>query len=185
MKKYYILIILVLISLVTSCNMRGDGMANDAADGQPFDYFTTYEINEINYDIYLPYNIEDAIYYTHEVSNVKSSSDEWIVNFVYEPIYHIEGGSESEEVFNKLYEKLLESKSVLDEKCNFEVMLFDPYESVELEFVLKNQNNKESTYVKFITYLPIKMYNQATRKTLTVGIPVNVDVLLKVAVMVK
>ena len=92
---------------------------------------------------------------------------------------------EDEEVLYKLYEKLFESKSVLEERCNFEVMLFDPYESVELEFVLNNQNNEESTYVKFITYLPIRMYNQTTHKTVTVGVPVNVDVLLKVAVMVK
>ena len=185
MKKLYLFIILLLITIVTSCNMQGGDMANDAADGQPFDYFTTYEINEINYDIYLPYDIESAIYYTHEVSNVKSSSDEWIVNFVYEPVYHVDKGVENEDVLNKLYEKLLESKSILDERCNFDVMLFDPYESVELEFVLRNQNNEESTYVKFITYLPIRMYNQTTRKALTVGIPVNVDVLLKVAVMVK
>ena len=185
MKKYYILIILLLISLITSCSMEDGGMANDAADGQPFDLFATYEINETNYDIYLPYNIESAIYYTHEVSNVKSSSDEWVVNFVYEPVYHVDKGVEDEEVLYKLYEKLFESKSVLEERCNFEVMLFDPYESVELEFVLNNQNNEESTYVKFITYLPIRMYNQTTHKTVTVGVPVNVDVLLKVAVMVK
>ena len=185
MKRYYIFIILILISLVTSCSMENSDMANGAADGQPFDLFATYEINEINYDVYLPYDIEDSIYYDYEVSNVKSSSDEWIVNFVYEPVYHVDKGVENEEVLNKLYEKLLESKSVLDERCNFEVMLFDPYESVELEFILRNQNNEESTYVKFITYLPIKMYNQSTRKTFTVGIPVNVDVLLKVAVTVK
>ena len=185
MRKYYILIILLIISLITSCSSQNGDMADDAAGGQPFDLFATYEINETNYDIYLPYNIESVIYYTHEVSNVKSSSDEWVVNFVYEPAYHVDKGVEDEEVLYKLYEKLFESKSVLEEKCNFEVMLFDPYESVELEFVLNNQNNEETTYVKVITYLPIKMYNQTTHKTVTVGVPVNVDVLLKVAVKVK
>ena len=185
MRKCYLFVIVMLLTLISSCSAEGDNMANDAGNGEAYDYFATYEINEINYDIFLPYNVESALYYDHEVSNIKSDSDEWIVNFVYEPIYHVNEGAEDKEVWSKLYEKLLESKDVLDEKCNFEVMLFDPYESVELEFVLNNQENTESTYVKFITYLPIQMYNQSTRRTLTVGVPVNVDVLLKVGVMVK
>jgi hypothetical protein len=165
--------------------MNGDSMVNDAADAEAFDFFATYEINEVVYDIYLPNNIESAIYYTHEISDVKSASTEWIVNFVYEPIYHVDEGAETKEVWSKLYEKLQESEAALEEKCEFDVMLFDPYSSVELEFVLNNQNSEESTYVTFVTYLPIKMFNQTTRKTLTVGIPVNIDVLLKAGVMVK
>ena len=185
MKKYYIVIILIFISLVSSCAMNGDSMANDAAEAEAFDYFTTYEINEVTYDIYLPNNIESAIYYTHEVSNVKSASAEWIVNFMYEPTYHVDENAESKEVWNGLYAKLLESEAILEEKCNFDVMIFDPYASVELEFVLNNQNSEESTYVIFVTYLPIKVFNKTTRRTLTVGIPVNIDVLLKAGVMVK
>ena len=119
------------------------------------------------------------------MSSVKSDSTEWVVNFVYEPVYHVDEGLESKEVWTKLYEKLLESEAVLEEKCDFDVMLFDPYSSVELEFVLKNQNNEESTYMTLITYLPIRMQNHTTGRTVTVGIPVNVDVLLKVGVTVK
>jgi hypothetical protein len=116
---------------------------------------------------------------------VKSASAEWIVNFMYEPTYHVDENAESKEVWNGLYAKLLESEAVLEEKCNFDVMIFDPYASVELEFVLNNQNSEESTYVTFVTYLPIKVFNKTTRRTLTVGIPVNIDVLLKAGVMVK
>ena len=99
MKKYYIVIILLIfISFVASCSMGGDNdMANDSADGEVFDYFATYEINETNYDIYLPSNIESALYYTHEVSNIKSASTEWVVNFMYEPVYHVNESAESKE----------------------------------------------------------------------------------------
>ena len=107
------------------------------------------------------------------------------MNFTYEPIYHVDDRLESKEVWSKLYEKLSESENIIEEKCTFDVMLFDPYSSVKLEFVLNNQNNEESTYVTMITYLPIRLYNHLTRKTITVGIPVNVDVLLKVAITVK
>ena len=160
-------------------------MANDSADGEVFDYFATYEINETNYDIYLPSNIESALYYTHEVSNIKSASTEWVVNFMYEPVYHVNESAESKDVWTELYTNLVESKSVLEEKCDFEVMLFDPYSSVELEFVLNNQNSDESTYMTVVTYLPIRMFNHTVRKTVTVGVPVNVDVMLKVGVMIK
>ena len=186
MKKYYLFIILlILISVVTSCSVQDGDMAENAGNAQAFDYFTTYEINETNYSIYLPNNIEVSLYYTHEVSNVKSDSSEWIVNFSYEPVYHLDEDQENKDVWSKLYEKLAESENILEEKCNFDVMLFDPYSTVKLEFVLKNQDNEEATYVTLITYLPVRMYNHTTRKTITVGIPVNVDVLLKVGVMVK
>ena len=173
------------VLFVASCSAQKDDAADNAANAEAFDYFATYEVNEINYSIYLPSSIDSAVYYTHEKSNINSDSTEWVVNFIYEPTYHVDEGVESKEVWTKLYEKLAESENVLEEKCNIDLMLFDPYTSVELEFALNNQNNKESSYVTLITYLPIRIYNESTRRTVTVGVPVNVSVLLEVGVTVK
>ena len=85
-----------------------------------------------------------------------------------------------QEIYN-----LLDSKDILDKKCEFDVMLFDPYSTVELEYVLHNDNEEEATYVIFCSYLPFRLVNKSTQKTSTVGIPVNVRVLLKVGDMVE
>lgn len=185
MKKYYIFIIVLLIMLLTSCAMKDKDIAEDNIDAISFDYFITYEIEENNYDIYLPTNIESSIYYTNKTGNIKSSSKEWIINFIYEAVYHADENDESKEVWDGLYSNLVNSRDILDEKCNFAVTLFDPYSSVELEYVLHNNTNEEASYVIFTSYLPVRLVNKATQKTSTVGIPVKVDVLLKVKDMIE
>lgn len=185
MKKIYIFIVFVLIILVSSCNMKESTLSDDAVDGVAFDYFTTYEIDGKNYDVYIPIDVNKTLYYTNKIGNIKSSSKDWTVNFMYEPVYHGDESLETKEVWNELYNNLLASKALLDEECGFEVMLFDPYSSVELEYSLHNNSGEEASYVIFYTYLPIRLVNKKTQKTTTVGIPVNVDVLLKIGNMVE
>ena len=79
-----------------------------------------------------------------------------------------------------LYSLLLESKNLLDEKCEFDVEIFEPYSDIEMEFGLINNSEKEAEYVIFYIFLPIRIYNSNTRERYTVGIPLCVDVLLKI-----
>lgn len=185
MKKCLMFIVFVLIILVSSCSMHESTLSDDAVDGVAFDYFTTYEIDDKNYDVFLPIEINKTLYYSNKIGNIKSSSKEWTINFMHEAVYHGDESLETKEVWNQLYTNLLASKDVLSEKCGFEVMLFDPYTSVELEYVLHNDSGEEASYVMFYTYLPIRLVNKSTKKTTTVGIPVNVDVLLKIGDMVE
>ncbi len=185
MKKFYIIIVFIFILLVSSCSMSGNEEADGAADGVAFDYFQTYKINDTSYDIYLPFDVASSLYCTHKLGTVNSKSQEWTINFIYEPIYHVDESRETKDVWNGLYNVLFNSKDLLEEKCVFDVMLFDPYSSVELEYILHNDTNQEAAYVIFNTYLPIRLVNKSTRAKLTVGIPVDVDVLLKIDDMVE
>ena len=185
MKKYYIFIIFMLVLLVSSCSSGNESAADEAVDGIAFDYFVTYEIEGINYDIYFPTDVDSSLYYTNKLGKIYSSSNEWTVNFIYEAEYHLDESKETKEVWIQFYEKISESKDILNQKCKFDVMLFDPYSSVELEYVLHNNTVQESTYVVFVTYLPIRLVNNFTRRTSTIGIPVKLDVLLKIGDMVE
>ena len=53
-----------------------------------------------------------------------------------------------------------------------------------MEFELNNNSEKEAEYVIFYTFVPIRIYNTNTRERYTVGIPLYVDVLLKIDNMV-
>lgn len=180
MRKLYLLLVLIVILLVSSCSAEESKDAENAADGLSFNYFKTYEIAGTNYDVYLPSEIELCLYYKNELGNISSQSSDWTVNFIYEATYHLDESREKQEVWSELYRKLLSDESILEEKCGFDVTLFDPYESTVLEYSLHNESKEEATYVIFNTYLPIRLVNNSTRKTSTVGIPIDMKLLLKI-----
>jgi hypothetical protein len=181
MKKYYLILVFIFIlMIVSSCSAQDVGPADEAVDGLSFDYFATYEIDGTNYEVYLSNEISDSLYYTHVVSDISSKSAYWTVNFMYEAIYHVEDWREDKEIWKQLYNHLLSNQEYLEEKCGFDVLLFDPYESVELEYTLKNETKEEASYVIFNTYLPIRLVNENSGVRITVGIPVNMDLLLKI-----
>lgn len=183
MKKILIILVFVFILLVSSCSSKNNAFDDeeaDAADGVSFDYFTSYVINDTKYEIFLPNNVKESIYYQYEIGDVQSDSAMWTVNFIYDVNYHVDVKSESKDVWDSLYSYLLESKMILDEKCEFDIMLFEPYTDIELEYLLVNEQKEEASYVIFYTFLPIRLVNNSSHRTITVGIPINVDVLLKV-----
>lgn len=180
MRKIYLLLAMLIMLLLASCSAEGPDYSEAPADGLAFDYFNSYEIDGTNYDVYLPNDIKSGIYYKYEMGSISSNSVDWTINFRYEAVYHVEESRESKEVWTRLYEHLLVCESDLEEICGFDVMLFDPYNSMEYEYRLHNEEKEEATYVIFNTYLPIRLVNNKTRKTSTIGIPVNMDLLLKV-----
>ena len=103
MKKFYLILLILFVLMFASCAAPDNGMAEDAADGVSFDYFTTYVINDIEYEVYIPNKFEDAIYYDHKLGDITSNSSEWTINFMYEPNYHVNDRLESKEVWNSLY----------------------------------------------------------------------------------
>ena len=180
MKKYYVILLLIIILITSSCSGCDSSPAEDAADGVSFDYFITYGIDETNYEIYLPNDIQSSLYYTNKVGNVYSKSFDWTVNFIYEATYHVDESNEDKEVWSKLFTALSDNEELLEEKCGFDVLLFEPYLTMELEYVLNNETKEEATYVIFNTYIPVRVVNTKTGGRYTVGIPVKMDVLLKI-----
>ena len=51
MRRFYLILLILFVLMFASCAAPDNGMAEDAADGVSFDYFTTYVINDIEYVI--------------------------------------------------------------------------------------------------------------------------------------
>ena len=185
MKKLYILLVFMFIVFVSSCSAMKNEAMDEATDGVSFEPYTSYIINDTEYSIYLPLEFSDAIYYEHELGDITSKSTDWSINFIYDVNYHVDHEKEDRSVWVSLYENLLTSKTVIEERCGFDVELFDPYSDVELEYILHNETKKEASYVVFYTFLPIRLVNKNLRYTHTIGIPIKVDVLLKVEEMIE
>lgn len=175
MKKAYLFIIFILMLIVTSCS----SVDKDVIDGSPFDYYKTYNVNNIDYDIYLPTMVDDVIYYSYETSKTTTDKTTWTINYIYEGKYHVEEESEDKETWISLYNTLVESKDKLEELCGFDVELYGPYDSVEREITLVNSTNGEISYVSLDTYLPIKLHNKNNDEYYIVGVPVLKQFLIK------
>ena len=183
MKKLYILLVFIFVIIVSSCSAGNKNeAAEDAIDGLSFNKFNSnpYTISGVEYDIYFPTNTSEAIYYQYKLGDVKSTSAVWTINFIYMVDYHIDRKWETDETWNSLYSILKDEEIKVEEKCGFDVTLFDPANPmVELEYVLTNETKEEASYVIFYTFLPIRLHNKSQNKTTTVGVPVKVDLLLK------
>lgn len=186
MKKFYILLLIVFVLTVTACGgMKDNSELGSNIDGVSFDYFETYTIEETDYEVYLPTMINESMYYEYELGDVVSTSANWTINFIYDVNYHIDNKKEPDEVWNQLYLILLNGEATLEEKTGSDLTIFNPFSEVELEYVLSNETQQEASYVIFYTYLPLRLINTTTRKRTTIGLPVMVDVLLKIDDMVQ
>lgn len=186
MKKIYIVLMILCILMISACGMANDESAiGDNVDGISFDYFQTYTVKDTDYEVFLPNNILEALYYEYKEGNVVSNSASWTVNFIYDVNYHVNESKETSEVWSELYLKLKETETTIEELCGFEITTFDPYQEVELEYVLNNSNQQDASYVIYQTYLPLRLVNKSTNRSSTIGVPIKVDVLIKVNGMVK
>ena len=186
MKKLYVILLFICILMLSSCGaMDENGMMGDSVDGISFDRHDTYIINEIEYDVYLPRDVEEALYYRYKEGNITSNSSSWTVNFMYNAQYHVDNSKENQSTWDELYLKLIQKEQILEEKCGFDITFFEPNSEVELEYVLENKNQEEASYVIFYTYLPLRILNTETNVRSTIGIPVTVEVLKKVNQMVE
>jgi hypothetical protein len=154
-------------------------MENDIIDGNSFDYYKSYNVDDVTYDIYLPSIPNDVIYYTYEVSKTTTDKATWTINYIYEGKYHVKEELESKETWITLYNELVNSKTKLDELCGFEVELYNPYDIIEREITLVNSTKEIISYVSVDYYLPIKLHNKETYEYYLVGIPVKNKFLVK------
>lgn len=168
MKRLW-LILIVLLMFVVSCGVVDD----DVIDGNSFDYYQSYQVDNCVYEIYLPTYPNDLIYYQYDVSKTTSDKITWTINYIYEGKYHVKEEYEDKQTWINLYNSLSEGKEKLDELCGCEVELFNPYEVVEREFTLENPTKESISYVCVDMYLPIKLYNQDIDEYYIVGIPVK------------
>jgi hypothetical protein len=175
MKKLSIVLILIIVLILSSCASVG----NDVIDGNAYDYYETYEVENNIYDIYLPQAPEDVIYYSYEVSKTKTDKSTWTINYIYSGKYHVDEERESQEIWISLYNTLASSKDKLEELCCFEIELYNPYDTFEREITLVNNTKNIISYVVVDIYLPIKIHNKSSNEYYIVGVPVNNKFLIK------
>ena len=164
-----VLLLLLLVFIITSCG----ALSNEdlgVFDGDVYNYECDLEVNGTIYDVYLPENFKDYLYYSFSEGELTSESESWTLNFDHEIVYR---SSEEFDFNEEFYNYVLSLKSKLDsESINYELL---PNRTVvECEFNIDNPNKELLGYGVLVSYIPLKLMNKGT---IYVLVPINTDVL--------
>ena len=164
-----VLLLLLLVFIITSCG----ALSNEdlgVFDGDVYNYECDLEVNGTIYNVYLPENFKDYLYYSFSEGELTSESESWTLNFDHEIVYR---SSEEFDFNEEFYNYVLSLKSKLDsESINYELL---PNRTVvECEFNIDNPNKELLGYGVLVSYIPLKLMNKGT---IYVLVPINTDVL--------
>ena len=166
-----VLLLLILALIITSCggDLHQDQLES-VFDGISYNFDTEISVENIKYNVFLPENFSDNIFYSIEDGELKSETENWIINFDIENLYYSSGDfSFNDEFFNYV----LTLKNKLDnEEINYE--LLPNRQIVEYEFVIDNSSKELIGYSILTSYIPMKLDG---RTDLYILIPIKVDVL--------
>lgn len=170
-KIFGVLLLIIILISITSCGSLSPNEDMIGIDGVIYDYDKSITIDNVEYEVYLPQNFIDNIFYKFEKQQLQSKSENWVINFNYEVTYYIDQDFALNDEFY-LYVDLLK------EKLDTEMIVYDIHndeEVIELEFVIDNPNEELIGHGFLISYIPIKLIND--RSDIFILIPINVDVL--------
>ena len=184
MKKILRLFLLIIVIICCSCS--GGNNFNEAIDGQSFDYYCNYETNDNTYSIYLPTNGKESIAYLYEESKTTSDAETWMVNYIYKNEYILpENITESDEVWDGLYNTLVLSKDYIDTLLDTKTSINPNNYSEEKDIVLQNPTKEVISFVNVYKYFPVRIHNQKKSNTFTIMIPIGNQFLIKNGTMVE
>lgn len=168
-----------MIIICCSCGGVGNNY-NDALNGQSFDFFERYDTLDNTYNIYLPTNAKQSLLYFYKESKLTSTAEVWTINYIYENNFIIDDEvKESTEVWDGLYNTLLNCKNQIDEMLGFQTTINENKFKEEREVTLQNINQEEISFVDVYSYLPVRINNENNSNTFTVLIPISNTILLK------
>ena len=124
-------------------------------DGIAFDYVNTFYLEDEKYDLYMPNNISESLFYLYSESGIKSNCETLTINYSFNNQYIFKNDLTSLQK-ERLYEILNYSKKTIDNATNFISTIYKFDEFVTEETTLTNESKEEISFVILTTYLPLK-----------------------------
>ena len=158
MNKKNLIIIFFLFALVACGSNNAGAIEKDTnyfIDGIAFDYVNTFYLEDEKYDLYMPNNISESLFYLYSESGIKSNCETLTINYSFNNQYIFKNDLTSLQK-ERLYEILNYSKETIDNATNFISTIYKFDEFVTEETTLTNESNEEISFVILTTYLPLK-----------------------------
>lgn len=158
MNKKNLIIIFFLFALVACGSNNAGAIEKDTnyfIDGIAFDYVNTFYLEDEKYDLYMPNNISESLFYLYSESGIKSNCETLTINYSFNNQYIFKNDLTSLQK-ERLCEILNYSKETIDNATNFISTIYKFDEFVTEETTLTNESNEEISFVILTTYLPLK-----------------------------
>ena len=158
MNKKNLIIIFFLFALVACGSNNAGAIEKDTnyfIDGIAFDYVNTFYLEDEKYDLYMPNNISESLFYLYSESGIKSNCETLTINYSFNNQYIFKNDLTSLQK-ERLYEIVNYSKETIDNATNFISTIYKFDEFVTEETTLTNESNEEISFVILTTYLPLK-----------------------------
>ena len=165
-----VLLLMMFLLIITSCGQMTQGQM-DGFDGVIYNYEEDLTIGNIIYEVYLPENFKDNIFYSFDKFSLESKSENWVINQNHEVVYW---SDQDFEYTVEFYEYINTLTSKLDNE-GLSYYIYKDEESIELEFVIDNPNKELIGYGLLTSYIPIKLINN--RRVTVILVPIMFDVL--------
>ena len=165
-----VLLLMMFLLIITSCGQMSPGQM-DGFDGVIYNYENDLMINDINYEVYLPENFKDNIFYTFDKYSLESESESWVINQNCEVVYW------SDQAFNYT-DEFYDYINTLTSRLNNEGISYNIYkdeEVIEHEFIINNPERELIGYGLLTSYIPIKLKDN--RSVTVILVPIMFDVL--------
>lgn len=158
MNKKNLIIIFFLFALVACGSNNAGAIEKDTnyfIDGIAFDYVNTFYLEDEKYDLYMPNNISESLFYLYSESGIKSNCETLTINYSFNNQYIFKNDLTSLQK-ERLYEIVNYSKETIDNATNFISTIYKFDEFVTEEAILTNKSKEEISFVILTTYLPLK-----------------------------
>ena len=165
-----VLLLMMFLLIITSCGQMTQGQM-DGFDGVIYNYEEDLTIGNIIYEVYLPENFKDNIFYSFDKFSLESKSENWVINQNHEVVYW---SDQDFEYTVEFYDYINTLTSKLDNE-GLSYNIYKDEEAIELEFVIDNPNKELIGYGLLTAYIPIKLINN--RRVTVILVPIMFDVL--------
>ncbi len=158
MNKKNLIIIFFLFGLVACGSNNAGAIEKDTnyfIDGIAFDYVNTFYLEDEKYDLYMPNNISESLFYLYSESGIKSNCETLTINYSFNNQYIFRNDLTSLQK-ERIYEILNYSKETIDNATNFISTIYKFDERVTEETTLTNESKEEISFIILTTYLPLK-----------------------------
>ena len=165
-----VLLLMMFLLVITSCGQMTQSQMG-GFDGVIYNYENDLLIENVEYEVYLPENFKDNIFYSFDKFSLESESENWVINQNYEVIYYRDRDFTFTDEF---YDYVNTLKPKLDNE-GIAYNIYKDKDNIELEFVIDNQNKELIGYGVLTSYIPIKLVDN--RSATFILIPISFDVL--------
>lgn len=163
---------LLTLLMLTSCGLTVDDNSLLNLDGVNFTPLTSFNLEDVEYDISIP--LTDETFYLYKQGEYTSKCEVWTLNYEYTIYYLIDVDFiEQDKLYDKIYESVNNNLEYINQTLNENITIYKNEQNVIIEESLTNVFKGEVSFMYVDRFLPLRLKNNKNDEVYTVSIPLS------------